>query len=169
MTVTAHMAHPRPARLVVMGIGVLLCASVAAACDSGGSSGSTQPAPHTSTFSKGAFDSIPRYPGSSAAGGRSHDKGVTVQSFEVSSATPRAVLQWYASRLKSWDLIQRPEASGSADWRGEWQRNQRRLLISAAPSPALGNPASAVSTTQFSLELGDPGASVNGSSAGTSS
>jgi hypothetical protein len=150
-------------------MGVLLVVAVAAGCDSSGSGTSTQPAPHGSTFSKDAFASIPRYPGSSATGPRSYQDGVTVQSFEVASASPRTVLSWYESRLQSWELIRRPEASGSTDWRGEWQRGRRRLLVSAAPSPALANKATTATSTQFSLELGDPGVIVSGSRSGSGS
>ncbi len=148
---------------------VLLAATVAAGCGSSGTSSSTQPAAQSSTFSKDTFASIPRYPGSSATGPRSRKAGVTVRSFEVSGATPRQILRWYVSQLDSWELIQPPEATGSTDWRGEWQRNHRRLLVSAAPTPALENEASVATTTQFSLELGDPGVKVSTSGSGESS
>ncbi len=168
MTRRSYPARVRAVWLVGVPIG-LVGILLGAGCDSTGSRASTQPAPHESTFSKGTFDSIPRYPGSSSTGPRSHKDGVTVQSFAVSSATPRAILTWYKSRLSSsWELIRRPGASGSTDWRGEWQRSKRHLLVSAAPTPALGNDASAAATTQFSLELGDPGVSVSGSSSGSS-
>jgi hypothetical protein len=161
-------ARVRPLWFLGVPIG-LLGILLGAGCGSSGSRAATQPAPHESTYSKGTFASIPRYPGSSSTGPRNYKNGVTVQSFEVSSATPRTVLTWYQSRLSSsWELIRRPQASGSADWRGEWQQSKRRLLVSAAPSPGLGNDASAAATTQFSLELGDAGVSVSGSSSGSS-
>ncbi len=56
------------------------------------------------------------------------------------------------------------------DWRGEWERDGHRLLVSAAPAPtAEGHPGDIESeTTQYSLTLGDKGVAVQGPAAGRS-
>ncbi len=134
-----------------------------------GSSGETQPAPDTSTFTEGAFDTLPHYPRSDPAGPITRQDGVTVRSYTASSTTPERVLVWYGEQLHGWQVVTPPHAVGTVAWRGEWQRDRRRLLVSAAPSPtAEDHPGDIESeTTQYSLTLGDEGVAVQGPAAGT--
>ena len=136
-------------------------------CSSSGSRASTQPSPHQSTFAKGAFDDLPRYPGSTPVGAKRHPKGVTVQSFVVSSDVPQQVVSWFADHLTGWSVLQPPAPFGTEAYRAVWQRNDRRLLVSSGPAPTIEQQSvQQRPKTQYTLTLGDAGIAVTGPDAG---
>jgi hypothetical protein len=134
-----------------------------AACD-GGDSSPTQPAPRNTRVQDGLFDRIPRYPRSDPFAPASEQEGVTVQSFGVPGTTPEVVLDWYADELEGWTIVRRPQPFGPSAWRGVWEREDQRLLVSAGPAPTFEQDPADIeqSTTQYSLTLGEPGERVLG-------
>ncbi len=147
---------------------VLASALLMVGCSSSGSRASTQPTPNASTFTTGVFDNIRRYPGSTPIGPKRHTQGVTVRSFVVSSEVPRQVVTWFGDHLDGWTVVRAPAAYGTKAYRGVWERNGRRLLVSSAPAPTVENQSAQLrAKTQYTLTLGDAGVAVTGPNAGS--
>jgi hypothetical protein len=145
----------RPAAVAVSAVVLVL---VPAAC---GSDDADHASPPLGTGA-GVFGALPRYPGSDAVGARTSADGVTVRSFSVSNTTPEQILTWYVAELPDagWSVLEDPGPEAKT-WRGTWQRDRRRLLISAAPAPTIDDKGASVGNeVQYSLTLGDPGAPV---------
>ena len=149
---------------------VLASALLVVGCSSSGSRAATQPTPNASTFTSGVFDNIRRYPGSTPIGPERHTEGVTVRSFVVSSDVPRQVVTWFGDNLDGWTVVQAPRAYGTKAYRGVWEKNDRRLLVSSAPAPTVEHQSAQLrAKTQYTLTLGDAGVAVTGPNAGSGS
>jgi hypothetical protein len=101
----------------------------------------------------GTFESIPRYPGSEPVGALEGKDGATTQSFQVSSASPQQVMDFYERNLGGWDTVEAPSDLGPSDqatMRGQWRLGMNVLTVSSSSAPGLGD-----NSTQYSLSLTD--------------
>lgn len=100
---------------------------------------------HTTDAGTGALAGVPEYPGSSSFGPATVRADMTVHSFKVENATPKAILRWYAAHLEGWTRDRVPTRNpASTDVVGRWKRTSRHLQVSAATAPAAG-------ATQYTL------------------
>jgi hypothetical protein len=153
------MTNHWPRRIGVVFAAVVVLATAACGDDD---ARPAQPAPRNTRFERGLFDEIPRYPRSDPLAPASEQKGVVVQSFGVQGTEPDTVLDWYADQLSGWANVRRPEPFGRQAWRGVWEREDQRLLVSAGPAPTFEQDPADIeqTTTQYSLTLGKPGVRV---------
>lgn len=115
----------------------------------------TQPVPGATVFQEGAFDELPRYPGSEAVSEPAVEDDVTSQSFTVTTATPERVIRYYADELDraGWTVVEEPEQlGGEATHRGIWQREGQELVVSTTEFSGFDDPGG-TRTTQYSLSL----------------
>ncbi len=103
-------------------------------------------------FGEGAFDVIPRFPRSNPVGKPTEVDDHMAQSFEAQRTTPEQVLRFYAERLDAWRNVV-PVHRKDKTWLGEWQRDDRRLRVTAAPAPKLEGGGDDEAGVQYSLEL----------------
>ncbi len=152
-----HVANLR--RAVRCGVAFLALTVAIAGCRSGASEESTgdaQPAPDVSVFRDGFFDQIPRYPRSQELGSAVEEGDVVSQSFTVSNASPRRVLEYYASNLTGWDLVEpiHPLGPGDEAFRGAWEKDGRHLRVSASSAPTVEADDPERPMIQYNLQLG---------------
>jgi hypothetical protein len=143
-------------------LAVLVATSILIGACGDGSSSPSQPAARDTHGEEGLLDRIPRYPRSEPLARASEQGGVTVQTFGVEGTTPEQVLDWYRDELAGWTSVRRPRPFGRTAWRGVWERQDQRLLVSAGPAPTLEQDPADIeqTTTQYSLTLGEPGERV---------
>lgn len=132
---------------------VVLVLLVAAGCGGDEQRPSTQPAPDETTFQRGDFEDLPRYPRSEPLGERTEKDGAVARSFEATGATPEAVVEWYRDNLARWQLDQPPAPIGERTYRGRWSRDAFFLVVSATAAPTLSNDDGSTVSTQYSLSL----------------
>lgn len=121
--------------------------------------GDAQPGREGPSFTDSALGELPRFPRSREVSGVAETGDVTVQSFNVSNATPEEVVRWYEANLPAgWQAVEEPRALGATDWRGTWRNGDQELQVSAAPDPTATDEASDDVVTQYNLKLGPAGA-----------
>lgn len=96
-----------------------------------------QPAPGVTRFVEGAFEDIPLFPRTEPVGARHEKNDTTARTYKARNATAEQVLRFYDERLPGWHQVGPVEKVGATAYRGEWMRDGRRLLVSAAPAPGL--------------------------------
>jgi hypothetical protein len=145
----------KPASWVMFATAALVL-SVVAACSADDAVGEAQPVPDATLFQSGAFDELPRFPGSEEAGSVGREDEAVTQSFFADGATPASVLEYYERHLENqgWRNVAAPEGSSTGIWRGDWLQDGRRLEIIAQPVPA-GTDSPEHVVTQYSLVLND--------------
>lgn len=132
---------------------VWLMMLLAVACSS--SSGNSEAQPQQGgDFVHGAFDDIPRHPGSEPLQSPEESGDVVTGSFVVETAQPRTVLEFYDGTLDAdgWANTEAPAEVGRDIWRGEWLREGDRLEVSASPADQIEGGAFE-NPTQYSLVL----------------
>ena len=126
-------------------------------CGGDDSSGSeAQPVPGATAFQEGDFDELPRFRGAEAVNEPTVDQDVTTQSFEVTTATPAQVMEFYERELDEggWEAVEPPGQTGAeSSYRGVWRQGDRRLVVSSTEFAGAEDPAGTHST-QYSLSLG---------------
>ncbi|MFP5316708.1 MAG: hypothetical protein ACLGI2_00245 [Acidimicrobiia bacterium] len=131
---------------------------VATGCGGGDDNPEAQPAPDVTVFRGGVFDQLPRYPRSVDLATPTETAGVVAQTFSVRNASPREILDFYASRLDRWRVVEPVHQVGDDAFRGSWTRDGRRLQVSAGRAPAIDvePPTVEPPIAQYSLQLGPP-------------
>lgn len=149
--ITAHRLGRRTAALVAAS-GVF--AAVLAGCGDGDRP-EAQPAPDVTRFVEGSFEDVPLFPRSEPVSQRHEKNDTTAQSYKARNTTAEQVLRFYDERLPGWQQLGPVEKVGATAYRGEWVRGGRRLLVSAAPAPGLGESDEIEApVVQYSLTLG---------------
>lgn len=146
------------ARAVALGsVGMVVASIAVTGCGGDDSSGSeAQPVPGATVFQEGDFDELPRFRGAEAVNDPTVDEDVTTQSFEVTTATPADVMEFYERELaeRGWDPVEPPRRTGAeSSYRGVWQQGDRQLVVSSTEFAGADDPAGTRST-QYSLSLG---------------
>jgi hypothetical protein len=143
-----------------------------AACGSSGGNGTSdanakpdQPAPHSSQFTNGVFDTLPRLTRMRAIGPASRKDGVTTRTYRVASEPARHAIETYGQQLRQssqpWRVVQDAQQVGENTYESVWQRNEYTLVVTASPAPTLQDGAEAIGVTQLSLQLYDPGTTAS--------
>lgn len=117
-----------------------------------------QPRTEAPDFGSGAFDEIPRYPGSSELTPAREQDGALAQSFLIEMETPEAVLTYYRDQLaeEGWEQSGAIEQLSDTSFRGDWRRDRLLLEVSAGNASTIDEEvASEQVTTQYSLVLRD--------------
>ena len=136
----------------------LVVVLVLGACGDSGSGPEAQPAEEGATFVRGDFGSVPVPPLAEEVGPRSEKDDVVAQSYRVRNSSRAQLFDFYGERLDGWQVEQAPQAVGDAEgasWRGQWVRDDRRLVVTVSEAPAL-EPADAADddpVVQLSLSL----------------
>jgi hypothetical protein len=115
-----------------------------------------QPAPHTTSFVPGKFQTVPLLPRMRATGNATRTGPVTERTYRMPTETPRYTIAAYANLLRSWRVVVPHQRVGKNTYQGVWEKARYNLVVTTTPAPLLAGPAS--TTTQVSLELYDPGA-----------
>ncbi len=146
----------------------VLVATVVVACgddspDAGTESGGPQavPAPGIEVFTGGEFDDIALPGGASEVGTKSEIAGAIAQSFGVRATSPQGVMDFFERSLpeSGWVIVEPVSSTGTNALDGSWERDGRRLEISAVTATGIAD-----EDTQFSVVLLDstvPGDDVN--------
>jgi hypothetical protein len=154
---TTPRAAIRPCVLVlVLVLGLAACGS------DGGADGRTtdaQPGPHTSEFTSGNFDSLPRPEPSDPVGSKTEADGRTLQSFKARGMTPEQVAAFYDKTMPTlgWTAVEPVAGTAATDERlvRTYRHGDQELRVTALPAPTLSSTEGATDKveTQFSLEL----------------
>lgn len=99
-----------------------------------------QPAEEGATFVSGDFGDVPVPPLAEEVGPRSEKDGVIAQSYEVRNTSREELFDFYENRLEGWQVEEAPQPLGEAEdasWRGQWVRDDRRLVVTVSGAPTL--------------------------------
>lgn len=155
-TASGGRATTRGARLLSP-LAVLLV--IAPACGSDDIGKTAQPTPDASTFVRGSFDELPRYPRSDPLGPVSRKRETIARSYRARAATPEQVLDYFNRELEGagWAAVEGPRAIGKTTWRGRWRRGDEVVVVSATNAPTLGDDARGDDVfSQYSVSLTRP-------------
>ncbi len=119
------------------------------------------PSPGIEVFTGGEFDDIALPGGASEVGTKSEIGGAIAQSFGVRATSPEGVMDFFGRSLSEsgWVVVEPVSSTGTNALDGSWERDGRRLEISAVTATGVAD-----EDTQFSVVLLDstvPGADVN--------
>lgn len=148
------------ARAVRLGLALLVAAALGTgglACDDDDPGQDVaQPRTEAPEFGSGAFDALPRLPGSSELTPATEERGVLAQSFLVEMETPERVMTYYEEQLaeQGWAQAGEVEQLGESTFRGDWRRERLLLTVSSSEAPAIDDEvATEPVSTQYSLQL----------------
>ncbi len=147
----ARMTGARAGAILAVVAAVLL-----GACASEEPDPVAQPAPDVTTFERGLFDDLPRFPRSEPLGPRNEEDGVIARSFKVPGAAPEQVLEFYRHALEeNWTMLAPVERLGVGTFRADWLSDDYRLRVSATRESELDSRQDASNTVvaQYSLTL----------------
>lgn len=136
----------------------LVVVFVLGACGDADSEPEAQPAEEGVTFVRGDFGDIPVPPLAEEVGPRSEKDDVVAQSYRVRNSSRAELFDFYGERLGGWQVEEAPRPLGDAEeasWRGQWVRDDRRLVVTVSEAPTL-EPADAADddpVVQLSLSL----------------
>lgn len=134
---------------VLVTLGLIGCGADSNVVAPGGAPGDAQPTPGASFYTSGTFDDIPLPRGATEIGTKTEEDGVITQSFSVTATGPDLVMDFFVGELadRGWVSVVPVEARGADTLFGAWERDGRRLEVSAGPAPGIAD------DTQFNLVL----------------
>jgi hypothetical protein len=143
-----------------MTFGVIGCGDDSNVTTPYGAAGDARPTPDATVSPTGTFDDIPLPSGATEIGTRTEEDGAITQSFAVTSTSPDIVMDFFVGALadQGWVPVEPVGSRGANSLFGAWDRDGRRLEISAGPAPAIAD------DTQFNLVLLaslEPGSELN--------
>jgi hypothetical protein len=125
-----------------------------------GAGGDAQPTPGETFYTAGTFDDVPLPRGATEIGTKTERDGAITQSFSVTATSPVVVMDFFVEALadREWVPVEPVESRGVNSLFGAWDRDGRRLEVSAGPAPGIAD------DTQFNLVLlssPEPGSQLN--------
>lgn len=135
--------------LAVVSFGLNACGDDRNVAAPTGGAGDTQPPPGASFSTSSAFDDLPLPPDAMEIGAKTEKDGAISQSFGVTATRPDVVMNFFVGALadQGWALVTPVEQRGTNSLYGAWDRDGRRLEVSAGPAPGIAD------DTQFNLVL----------------
>jgi hypothetical protein len=141
-------------------LGLIGCGDDRNAAAPSGAPGGAQPTPGAPFYTTGTFDDISLPAGATEVGTKTEEDGAITQSFAVTSTGPDLVMDFFVETLgeQGWIPVEPVEPRGADTLFGAWDRNGRRLEVSAGPAPGIAD------DTQLNLVLlpsPEPGSQLN--------
>jgi hypothetical protein len=134
---------------LVMTLGFLGCGDDSNVATPNGAAGDAQPTPGATFYTTGTFDNVPLPSGATEIGTKTEQDGAITQSFSVTATGPDLVMDFFVGALadRGWVPVEPVQSRGADSLFGAWERDGRRLEVSAGPAPGIAD------DTQFNLVL----------------
>jgi hypothetical protein len=145
---------------LVMTLGFIGCGDDSNETTPNGAAGDAQPTPDATFPTTRTFDDIPLPSGATEIGTKTESDDAITQSFSVTATNPDQVMDFFVGALadRGWVPVDPVESRGVTSLFGAWDRDGRRLEVSAGPAPGIAD------DTQFNLVLlasVEPGRQLN--------